>query len=98
MNDISYEDRDASLTENIYISVGQLNDKLNVMIDRVDALQKRLDTLIESHNAVGENVAWLVANAQGIFQMFNDPKMINQMMGTMLSGGMGVPGGGQPAQ
>jgi hypothetical protein len=58
----------------------------------------RLDQLVASHNQVGENIAWLTANTQGIFAMLNDPKFISQMMGGMLTGaGRGMPNDGQGA-
>lgn len=59
---------------------------------KVMGLQGRLDQLVASHNQVGENIAWLTANTQGIFAMLNDPKFISQMMGGMMSG-MGAMGG-----
>lgn len=58
-------------------------DGLRTDIQKVVA---RLDQLVASHNQVGENVAWLTANTQGIFAMLNDPKFISQMMGGMMSG------------
>lgn len=71
-----------------------LHDDIHHVVDLISAQQAQIDELkaqnaklIESHNQVGENVAWLVANTQGIFQMFNSPEMMNQMMGMVLGGG-----------
>lgn len=50
-------------------------------------LQDKLDKLVISYNQMGENVAWLVANTQGIFQMFNNPEMMSQLMGKFMGGG-----------
>lgn len=69
-----------------------LHDDMHEAIRRIDALEAKLTALIESHNQVGENVAWIVANTQGIFQMLSDPNLINQMMSGVLGGGFG---GGQ---
>ena len=79
--------------EDIQDQIRDLHDDIHAVATRYAELTARLDQLIASHNQVGENVAWLVANTQGLFQMFNDPKLINQVMGGMLGGGMF--GGGQ---
>lgn len=50
-------------------------------------LQDKLDKLVISYNQMGENVAWLVANTQGVFQMFNNPEMMSQLMGKFMGGG-----------
>lgn len=78
-------------------------DALAITLHEVESktmsLQGRLDQLIASHNEVGQNVAWIVANTQGIFQMFSDPKMMSQLMSSMVGGigGMGVPNATGPA-
>ena len=57
------------------------------VFNRLGAIEAKLIELTNGYNATGENVAWLVANVQGIFQMFNDPKMMSQLMGKMMGGG-----------
>lgn len=59
---------------------------VNSLHEDIHHLNDLLTKLVESHNGVGANVAWLVANTQGLFQMFSDPNIINQMMGTMMGG------------
>jgi hypothetical protein len=54
-------------------------------------IRVRQDALITSHNEVGANVAWIVANTQGLFKMFNDPGMMNQVMSMMGGGILGGP-------
>jgi hypothetical protein len=56
--------------------------------DRLETLAERQDKLVDAVNQIGENVAWLVANTQGIFQMFNDPKLMSSMMNGVLGGGL----------
>ena len=89
MQDAINEDL-ASLHEILRETLAETNTKLL-------AIQVRLDQLVASHNAVGENVQWLTANTQGVFQMLNSPDMIGQMMG-MLGGGLsgGFPGQPKP--
>lgn len=60
---------------------------IQALHQEVHDLRELVGQLVASHNQVGENVAWLVANTQGIFQMFNSPEMMNQMMGMVLGGG-----------
>jgi hypothetical protein len=72
-----------------------LHDDLHEIVTKVLSVQGRMDQLVASHNEVGQNVAWIVANTQGLFQMFSDPKLINQVMGGMLGGMGGAFGGGQ---
>ncbi len=62
-------------------------DQLNAISKQIEAQNEMLAALVQSHNSVGENIAWLVANVQGIFQMFNDPKVMSQLMGKMMGGG-----------
>src|SRR5260370_1325531 len=57
---------------------------------QLDTLHAKLDRLIQSHNEVGENVAWLTANTQGLFQMFSNPELMSKMMSGMLGGGPGA--------
>lgn len=73
-----------------------LTGMVEALHGKVDLLSGKLDRLIESHNGVGQNIAWLTSNTQGLFQMFSDPRMVNQMMGQVM-GGMthgGKPGDG----
>jgi len=58
-----------------------------ILHDDIEQIKRDLVELKNGYNATGENVAWLVANVQGIFQMFNDPKMMSQLMGKMMGGG-----------
>lgn len=64
----------------------ELRAAINSLHEDIHAVHELLGKLVESHNQVGQNVAWLVANTQGLFQMFSDPNVINQMMGTMMGG------------
>jgi len=73
-------------------------DAVNSLHDDVHELHVKLGQLVESHNQVGQNVAWLVANTQGIFQTFQDPNFMSNMMSGLM-GGMssgGFPGAGKP--
>jgi hypothetical protein len=81
------------------LKAGQIlaEEKLQEVVNVMLGIQSRIDQLIASHNQVGENIAWIVANTQGIFQMFSDPKLINQMMGGMLSQMGGAPNAGGKA-
>lgn len=71
----------------------EIDSDIQNLYQRLDGIETRLSGLVESHNQVGQNIAWIVANTQGIFQMFNSPEMLSQMMG-MIGGG--VLGGGRP--
>lgn len=72
----------------------RVKEMLHETESKVMGIQSRLDQLIASHNQVGENIAWLTANTQGIFQMLNNPELMSKMMGGLLSGGpMGMMGG-----
>lgn len=64
-----------------------LHIDIHEIVSRLNAIESRLDALVASHNEVGQNVAWMVANTQGIFQAFNSPEMMNQMM-SMVGGGI----------
>lgn len=68
-------------------AIAALHADLHEAIRQIGELREQNAELIASHNQVGENVAWLVANTQGIFQMLNSPEMMNQMMSTVLGGG-----------
>ncbi len=52
--------------------------------------QARIEEALTAHadaiNGLGKNVQWLVDNVQGIFQMFSNPAMIQQMMGGLMGG------------
>lgn len=86
-----------AFTEAMVNLQSELNEAISETNTKLLAIQVRLDQLVASHNAVGENVQWLVANTQGVFQMLNSPDMIGQMMG-MLGGGFsgGLPGQPKP--
>ena len=50
----------------------------------------------EALNALGKNVQWVIDNVQGIFQMFSNPNVINEMMTSamgMMSGKESQDGG-----
>jgi hypothetical protein len=53
---------------------------------RLEAIETRLTELTNGYNATGENVAWIVANVQGIFQVFNNPEMMSKLMGQVMGG------------
>lgn len=67
---------------------------INSLRAEVTELRDRQDKLVEAVNSIGKNMQWLVANTQGIFQMFSDPNIINQVMGQMMGG---LTNGGQAA-
>jgi hypothetical protein len=77
------------------VTLEELRAHIVALHEDIHELTVRMGKLVESHNQVGENVAWLVANTQGIFQMLNDPNLINSMMSGVLGGGM-FGGGQQP--
>lgn len=56
------------------------------LLTAINSLKERQDRLVEAVNQIGANVQWLTANTQGLFQMFSDPNIINQMMGAMMGG------------
>lgn len=68
---------------------------LNDIHSEIHELHAQQKALVESHNEVGQNIAWIVANTQGIFEMFNSPAMMGQMM-SMVGGAFG--GGRGPAE
>lgn len=79
-----------------------LHDDIHEAIRRIDELNSamadmsaRQQQLVESHNKVGANVAWIVSNVQGIFQMFNDPAAMSNIMSLMSPMVGGVINGGQ---
>lgn len=65
---------------------GDIISRLDTIQAENDALNQKLAALIESHNQVGQNIAWLVANTQGVFQMLQNPQMMQQLMGSVLGG------------
>lgn len=76
--------------ENLEVDIAEVKQK-------IAALQEMVAKLVESHNQVGQNVAWLVANTQGLFQTLQNPEFMNQIMGQVLGGklpGMGVSNSG----
>jgi hypothetical protein len=57
------------------------------VLARLTAMEERLNSLVTAANSTGENMAWLIANVQGIFQMFNNPETMAKLMGQMMGGG-----------
>jgi hypothetical protein len=79
-------------SEEIQTPTGEITNEilyayLQVLDARIKDFEAKQAALIASHNAVGENIAWLVANTQGVFQMFNNPEMMTKLMGQMMGGG-----------
>lgn len=66
--------------------IDELRADIQTILNTNADLTARFAELIESHNQVGENLQWLVANTQGIFQMFNNPQMMSQIMGQFMGG------------
>lgn len=88
-----------SETDSLIVS---LHDDIHEVVRRIDELNEamadmaaRQQQLVESHNKVGANIAWIVSNVQGIFQMFSDPKAMSHIMNTMMPMMGGVINGGQ---
>lgn len=75
-------------------SLDDIYSILNDIHSEIHELHAQQKALVESHNEVGQNIAWIVANTQGIFQMFNSPEMMGQMM-SMVGGAFG---GGRPGK
>jgi len=74
-------------------SIDDIRQQLHAISDQLTDLIEHVAYLTQSHNQIGENVAWLVANTQGIFKMLSDPQMINSMMSGVLAGGLPGMGG-----
>lgn len=72
--------------EAIREEIHALRHELQQTHESLDELKQSFAELVASHNAVGENLQWLVANTQGIFQMFNNPQMMSQIMGQFMGG------------
>lgn len=79
-----------------------LHDDIHEAIRRIDTLATaqaesaaRLEQLVESHNKVGANIAWIVSNVEGIFKMFSDPAAMSNIMNAMMPMMGGVINGGQ---
>lgn len=64
----------------------EMLSRLDAVLSQNAALNEQVAKLIESHNQVGQNIAWLVANTQGVFQMLQNPQMMQQLMGSVLGG------------
>lgn len=64
----------------------EILSRLDAVLSQNAALNEQVAKLIESHNQVGQNIAWLVANTQGVFQMLQNPQMMQQLMGSVLGG------------
>lgn len=64
----------------------ELKAGIQVVLDKLDDIESRLDTYRDALNAQGENIAWLVQNTQGIFQTLSNPALISQMMGSVMGG------------
>lgn len=75
-----------------------IKQHLDVVSDQIAALNERLDKVVAALNGTGQNVQWIVDNVSGIFQMFSNPEIVNQMMSGMMSGmpGMGGAADGGP--
>lgn len=56
------------------------------LLAEIHSLRAQQERLVEAVNQIGANLQWLVANTQGLFQMFSDPNIINQMMSAMMGG------------
>lgn len=58
-------------------------DQIKALVEKVlenqQTILTRLDIYRDALNAQGENVAWLVQNTQGLFQMFASPAFMGQM-------------------
>jgi hypothetical protein len=58
-------------------------DQIKALVGQVqvqlESISSRLDLYRDALNAQGENVAWLVQNTQGLFQMFASPAFMGQM-------------------
>lgn len=65
--------------------------------DLIEDRKDREQALVDAVNNMGKNLQWIVENVQGIFQMFSDPGVINNMMTSMMGGNMmmgGITDGG----
>lgn len=80
-------------TENLSNDVAELRQLLESVLSQNAALNEKVAKLIVSHNEVGQNIAWLVANTQGLFQMMQNPEFMNQIMSSVLGGKMPSMGG-----
>lgn len=80
----------------ILLRLDEIVARVDTVENRLIALDQKLADLIASHNQVGENIAWLCANTQGIFQLFSDPAKMSAMMGMVPGMFGGGNSGGRP--
>lgn len=76
----------------------EIKQLVRALSEQLAATNERLDKVIAAANGTGANVQWIVDNVSGIFQMFSNPAIVNQMMSGMMSGMPGMGGtadGGQ---
>ena len=59
---------------------------IQVVLDKQDDIERRLDEYRDAINSIGENLQWLVQNTQGVFQVLSNPALMSQMMGSALGG------------
>lgn len=69
--------------------------ELQEMRQEMVTQSQRLMELTDAVNGMGENLQWIIENAQGIFQMFQSPafKSMIPMMGGMPNAGPGAADG-----
>lgn len=67
-----------------YSDVPVLTDTERILAAQTET-QERLEKLTEAVNGLGQNVDWIVQNAQGIFQMFSNPAFMS-MLPNVLGG------------
>lgn len=65
-------------------------DEIKQRLANIESVQaqimQRLDGQATGINALGENLQWLVSNAQGLFQMFASPQFMSQMTNMLMGG------------
>lgn len=70
----------------------EIKQGITLVLNKLDAMNERLDRLVEGFNSLGANQQWMVDNVKGIFTMFSNPAFMSQMTNTL----MGSLNGGQP--
>lgn len=68
-------------SEKILAAIDALANELNESRKDIDSLAARLDNHANGINAIGQNLNWLVENVKGIFDMFRNPMLMQQVMG-----------------
>lgn len=53
------------------------------ILAKQDATNQRLDAHAAAINSIGENLQWLVDNVKSLFQMFQNPAFLGQLMSAM---------------